>query len=228
MIITLADLDRIGACDLDRRRADLSAHLGRPATNADGLTMAEWAALRRADGEGLSATTPDLSWAMFRLDRLRWMRAFACVLEAILPSLPSDADPRSLAVIPALRSGAVSEHVRAAAEAAARAAAEAAEAEAEAAARAARAAEAAARAARAAAEAARAAAEAEAAARAARAAEAARAAARAAAEAAARAARAAAEAEAAARAARAAWAAAEAAEARGVDVRAILLAGWGE
>lgn len=102
MIITLADLAHPSAGVLDGRRADLSAHLGRRATDADGLSVAEWGDLPRADGEGWSVSMSVLSRVMLSLDRPRWMRAIADVLEAVLPL---DADPRSLAVIPALRSG---------------------------------------------------------------------------------------------------------------------------
>lgn len=120
-IITLADLAVaafLDYLDVARIRADVSVHLGRPLldADADGLSMAGWAALPCVDGRGLSLTTHNLSRAMFKIDRLRWMRAFADVLDA---ALPADADPRSRAVIPALRSGAVSGDVAGAAGAAA-------------------------------------------------------------------------------------------------------------
>ena len=50
-LITLADLASFKDSDLHRRRDDLSAYLGRPVTDEDGLTMAEWATLRRATHE---------------------------------------------------------------------------------------------------------------------------------------------------------------------------------
>ena len=98
-VISVAQLRDWSACACDRRVADLARHLGRPADDDDGLTVEGWAEVRQIDNS-LSASTPDLAWAMMRADRVRCLRALAAVLSAILPD---DADPRSRAVIPMLR-----------------------------------------------------------------------------------------------------------------------------
>jgi hypothetical protein len=107
-MITITQLRAWKACYPERRAADLARHLGREVADQDGLALEGWAEVLSADGKP-SATTPDLSWAMIRLDLRRWMQAMALVLEAILPPC---ADPRSLAIVPALRSGVVTRAAR--------------------------------------------------------------------------------------------------------------------
>lgn len=100
------------ACCLTRRIHDLEKKLGRKATDDDGLTIYEWALLERRQGfDSFSSTTAsDLSWAMFNLDKARWMRAFAGALEIALEQKP-DVSQYAF-VLEALRTGRVSKEVR--------------------------------------------------------------------------------------------------------------------
>jgi hypothetical protein len=91
------------------RKAALSDHLGREARLGEGLDLAGWAELPHPSGSGFAIPTADLSWVVYHSYSETWMRAFADALESILPV---DADPRSRAVIPALRSGVVDEGTR--------------------------------------------------------------------------------------------------------------------
>ena len=106
ILISVGQIRSWNAC-----AADLARHLGRPVTDKDGLCIEGWAKVRTVNGKP-TVTTPDLSCEMIRQDYHRWMKPMAAVLEAILSP---DADPRSLAIIPALRSGVVTKALRAAA-----------------------------------------------------------------------------------------------------------------
>ncbi len=91
------------------RKAALSDHLGREARLGEGLDLEGWSELLHPSGSGFAIPTADLSWVVYHTRPERWMRAFADALEAILPA---DVDPRSRAVIPALRSGVVDEETK--------------------------------------------------------------------------------------------------------------------
>jgi hypothetical protein len=106
ILISVGQIRSWNAC-----AADLARHLGRPVTDQDGLSIEGWAKVRTVNGKP-TVTTPDLAYEMIRQDYRRWMEPMAAVLEAILSP---DADPRSLAIIPALRSGVVTKALRTAA-----------------------------------------------------------------------------------------------------------------
>jgi hypothetical protein len=90
----------------------LSRHLGRPATERDGVTAAEWFS---GDFQGYRVALSEMSSNLFRLNPHRWIRAFTALLEKFKEKSPKPSwgwyadDLLIESILPAVRAGNSSE-----------------------------------------------------------------------------------------------------------------------